>query len=673
MSAAWWGQEAGPGAAAQLGADGGPELLAAARAAVLAAMRARAASFTPEWSKLRPGDAGFALLRLFAEQMEPVLQRLNRLPHKALVETLAMAGVTPLAATPAQAWVEFEVAPAASQSVLIPEGFQLGARAAAGGGLVVFETAASLYGAPAKIAEMHVQLSTATLALAPGADPETSRFLPFGDQPGPGRALLIGLAGAALPGPTLSLGIGIAAPAGVAAPVGAGALMPLPAPPPPVLQWEVRDGASYRPAEVVSDETAGLTRSGVVELRLPPRWRTGRPAGLDGDAALRWLRLRISHGQYRSAPVLSFIRLNMVRAVAANSLYDEVLEPLAGSGGRGWRLARTPVLLGTLELVVDEGGLADAGGQPGAAEVRWREVADLADSTPEQRHFVLDPINGIVTFGNGLHGRPVPPGFRHVRARRYQVGGGAGAVAAGAVAMLLSAAPFVTGASNPLPASGGADRETQAAAVRRGPQEIRARGRAVTVADYALLAACAPGAQVARAHAVAGLHPAFPGAPIGGVVCVIVVPPERGGGAPIPGQQDLRAVAEYLAAAVAPAGIEVVAAAPRYHRVRVELGLVLEGSANAAETIGRVSAALDRYLHPLRGGEDGQGWPFGGKLVYSALLRRSVGVAGVAAVERLTLVVDGARIPACTDHAISAEGLLWPELHRIVIRQRRAP
>lgn len=677
MSAVWWGKEAGPADKVRLAANGVlPELMSASRATVAAALRTRVSGFTPEWTAMRPGDAGFALLRLFSAQMEPVLQRLNRLPEKAAVEFLSMAGVSPLPATPAQTYVEFEIAEAAPASVLIPEGFQLGARPAGGSDLVIFETERTIYGAPAAIAEMYAQTDRTAVQIDLGGDPATSRFLPFGEKPGPGSALLIGLSGETTPSPSLALGIRLADSGGAPPPVSAGGVAPLPVPPPPVLQWEALDGTSFEPAEIESDGTAGLTKSGVIELRLPSRWRPGRPSILEGHQPLRWLRLRIVYGTYRESPALAFVRLNMVRAIAARTVFDEILQPVAGSGGNLWQLSQTPVLAGTLQLVVDESDLAgeDASGQAeaGTTLVPWREVSDLAESTPEQRHYVLDPVAGIVTFGNGLHGKAVPPGFRHVRAQRYQVGGGsAGAAAAGAVSTLLSSAPFLISAKNPLAASGGMDRGTQQEAVKRGPQEIRARGRAVTVADYELLAARAPGAQVARAHAVAGLHPAFPGRPIPGVVGVFVIPPQRGEGAPMPDQESLSAVAEYLAQEVAPAGVEVVAAAPRYHRVRVEVAIVLDAAANAAETVRRIVVALDNYLHPLTGGEDGQGWPFGGALGYAALLRLTTHVSGVHAVERLNLVVDGVRIPTCIDHAISAHGLLWSDLHQVVIVQQR--
>jgi hypothetical protein len=51
-------------------------------------------TLAPEWTDLSPGDPGVALLELFAFLTESMLFRLNKLPDKAYVELLNLAGVT---------------------------------------------------------------------------------------------------------------------------------------------------------------------------------------------------------------------------------------------------------------------------------------------------------------------------------------------------------------------------------------------------------------------------------------------------------------------------------------------------------------------------------------------------------------------------------------------------
>jgi predicted phage baseplate assembly protein len=678
---AWWGREAwGPlpsGATVRALPSGPvrPRPLPVGREAVARAVAGRIASFTPEWTDRRPIDAGVALVRVFSEEMEAVLARADRLPEKALVEFLRDAGVESLPATPAVASLAFSLSSGAAESVLVPAGFQVGAPPAAGqGDLVVFETTRTLFAAPATLSELHVQEGVVIRRISIPAGSDAPPFEPFGRRAEAGRGLYLGLA---TENPDarildrLTLGVAVASPPGTPPPVPAGGVTPLPVPPPPLLRWELLDGGLWTPLEVALDETGGLVRSGVIELELPRSWRPGIIRS--GGSRLRWLRLRILYGRYPEPPSLRSILLNVAPAIAARTIRDEALEPVPGTGNRQFRLAQAPVLPGSLIVEVDEGAapapLAAAGETAAPAPVlRWKRVDSLADASPDARVYVLDPATGILQFGDGVNGAAVPSGFRNVRALVYQVGGGAaGAVEAGAISTQLSSAPFVTGVSNPQRASGGADQEAPAATYRRGPQEIRARNRAVAVADYALMAQRAQGAQVVRAHAVSGFHPAYPGLPVPGVVGVYVVPPDRGEGPPTPDEATLRAVAKHLAERAAPAGVEVVAAAPYYHKVRAEMLVVLDPAADQGDTVRRLAAAVNEYIHPIEGGEDGLGWPFGAPLRYSPLLRRLVtGVQGVRAVSRLTLVIDGARVPACADFQPRPHALFWPTPHEVV-------
>ncbi|MFI5177703.1 MAG: putative baseplate assembly protein [Vicinamibacterales bacterium] len=663
MSAPWWAREAPePRHASFIAGTTAPDLIPGDRDTVIREILARIASFTPEWKNRRPEDAGQALVRLFAEQTDIVLRRLRRLPEKMVIEYLRAAGVAPNPARAAHATLDFVISPDAQASVLIPQGFQVGAPAATGTGeLVTFETTRDLVAAPAEIKELHVQERTLVRKVDLPDPAKGSTLQPFGRRAETGRSLFIGLSGSATPGPTIALGIEIADPTTAPPPSSAGSVTPLPLPPPPTITWEIFDGTSFKAAELQRDETASLTASGVVELRVPAIWPVGRPSGPDGDAPLRWVRLRIVDGRYADPPELASFRLNSVPVIAARTVRDEVLEPVPGSQNRSYRLSQTPILPRSLVLEIDEGIEPELDAAP------WQEVDDLGPYGPSQRVFVVDPLSGTVTFGDGQHGVLVPPGFRHVRARTYQVGGGAaGAVKAGAIATLLNTTSFVTGATNLRPASGGSDVESTADAVRRGPQQIRARGRAVTAADYELLALGAEGADIQRAHAVGGLHPSFPGVRVPGVVGLFVVPRRRLPGVPVADQGTLRAVAEYLTSRVAPAGVEVVAAAPRFHRIAADVRVVIDPAADVGVTVGAILQSLDTYLHPLTGGADGTGWPFGGAIGYADLLRRLLSVKDVRAVPELTLVLDGVRSTGCADVAIAPHALLWPGGHAVV-------
>ncbi|HVQ93467.1 MAG TPA: putative baseplate assembly protein [Mycobacteriales bacterium] len=666
---AWWGRDAeGRGARRTVPGPGPsgvqPELVDASRDDARAAVRDRIPGYTPDWTNPDRADAGTALVALFGTLLAPVLTRVNRLPEKLLVTELQLAGIEPLPPTPAAALLQFTVTPPDGRSVLVPAGYQAGAQPAGGqGDQVIFETADDLWATPAALRLLVVEEAGRRQPVSVGAAGPSGPVVALGDRPRPGNALWIGLSvsAAAGPFPALSLGVQVTE-APVPSPGSAGGPS-VPPPPAPLLRWDLLDGDRLRPVDVTRDGTDSLRHTGVVELRLPGGWRPSTP-GSGPAAGVRWLRVSLSHGEYSVPPVLTGLRLNMVPAAAVRTIRNEALEQVPGAPADGrtrLRLSRVPIVPGSIRLAVDDDtDLVD----PAPADTPlWREVESLAGRGPDERVFTVDHETGIVTFGDGVHGRVVRPGFRTVRAVTYQVGGGAaGRVAAGAVNALVTSLPFVTAVTNPAPAIGGADAEPQPAALRRGAAQLRARGRAVAAADYGLLALRAPGAEVARAQGFPGLDVAHPGTPAPGTVGVLVVPPVLDPTTPpLPSSATLQAVADHLTATVAPVGVRVVTAAPRYARVRVEAWVVLDPDAERADVLQAASTALTTYLDPVAGGEDGGGWPFGGTIRSVALTRQLLRLDGVLAVPRLGLVVDGVRVPACTDQALAPTALLWPD------------
>jgi predicted phage baseplate assembly protein len=625
---------------------------------IAAAVRGHVAAFTPEWHP-SPDDPGHVLIQLFGEMTQEAADRARGLPEKARVELLRVAGIESLPATPASALVVFDVAPTAPESVVVPRGFQLGARPAAEGEMVVFETERALLAAPGKVAQLASVRGNAFRDLtAQNADPTVS-FLPFGLRPRVGDALLLGIDGDTAPTGTITVGIGVTRPPGAPAPVAEGGLYPVPLTPSVQLSWDALDGVRWVALELVGDETRQLSRTGVLELKLPELFRPGRPRQSAEGPPRRWIRVRIVAGAFSAPPALDFVRTNAVTATAGRTVLDEVLAPVAGSPGR-FRLSANPVLAGSLVLDVNDG----------SGFRQWEEVEDLSTADPQREAFTLDAATGEVTFGDDVHGRAVPAGVRQVRARSYRFGGtGAALVKAAAVKTLLGSVASVMGVTNPRAASGGDAQEGVEATVRRGPDLIRAHGRAVLPSDYELLALRSPGARVRRVHAMPGRHPAMPTARIAGVVGLLVVPPIEegaGDGPPLPDEDTLRNVARHVSAKLAPAGVEIVAGAPVYHLARIEAQVRLREGIDQGAAVADVLAEIDRYLHPLSGGDVGAGWPFGGTLRYDALLRRLLGRDTVLAVPRLAMIVDGRRVPPCQDRAIGPHDLLWPSGHLVI-------
>ncbi|MFZ1467457.1 MAG: hypothetical protein WAT09_00590 [Paracoccaceae bacterium] len=131
----------------------------------------------------------------------------------------------------------------------------------------------------------------------------------------------------------------------------------------------------------------------------------------------------------------------------------------------------------------------------------WITVPDLLGSERFAPHVVVEPGTApgaaYVRFGDGVLGRK-PTEDVGFTARIRQGGGLGGNVGAGAIAHLVSGdGGGIKGIDNPIPAFGGALPQSRRAVHIAAPQAFRVSRRAVTVADYAEVAARHP--SVARA------------------------------------------------------------------------------------------------------------------------------------------------------------------------------
>jgi len=120
-------------------------------------------------------------------------------------------------------------------------------------------------------------------------------------------------------------------------------------------------------------------------------------------------------------------------------------------------------------------------------DLLWHEAPDLAGLGPGDRGYVTrtgDDGQTAVVFGNGERGARLPTGSGNVQAS-YRTGiGKAANLGAGRISQLVTRPLGVRDVINPLPASGGADRESRDQARRHAPLSVAALDRLVSVRDY---------------------------------------------------------------------------------------------------------------------------------------------------------------------------------------------
>ena len=196
----------------------------------------------------------------------------------------------------------------------------------------------------------------------------------------------------------------------------------------------------------------------------------------------------------------------------------------------------------------------------------------------------------------------------------------------------------ITDVDNLGPARDGADEEPIEETMRRAPEELRIRYRAVTVDDYEFLAReastdltirrCLP----PRVHRAAGAGGAGDPWEFGAMIRApgtvnLVIVPDRGLEVPRPEptQDQIRLVQGYLdARRDLTARLEVVG--PRYLPIIVNVEIMvwqqaLTAGADRAEIEAETRARIQAFLHPTRGGPGGTGWTVGQPVFTSDLFR----------------------------------------------------
>ncbi len=607
--------------------------------------------YCPEWTDHNVSDPGVTLIELFAWMMDILLYRLNQVPEKHYIKLLELLGIQLEPPQAASAPVTFYLSAPQSQVISIPQGTAIGTTRADGAEAVVFATDEVLRIRPAQLAHIITRQRALTGAMeyrTVALQRLEREFTPFARElPQPGESLYLGFE-AALDHHLLGIELEC---------VRAGGLNIIPESPP--IQWQVWTESGWADTDVESDTTGGMSWSGQVRMHVPAMARN-EVAGVQAF----WLRCQVvepKQGQrpYATSPIIRNVTVASwgatVAATHATTVIAESLGRSDGSPGQAFRLEHTPVLPRRAEERVEvwQTGMEDW--EP------WREVDTFAECGPEDKVYTCDSASGEILFGPALRLRDgtvrrygaLPPRGADIRMALYRFGGGtAGNVRVGSIIELKSAIAYVDHAANRLPARGGLDQETLERATFRARNLLRTRYRAVTADDFEFLTLDQFRGRVARARC---LQTALQGggAPSPGQVYVIVIPflPEEESRGYIPlsrlalGAELQREIEAFLDERRL-LTTQLAVRAASYKRIRVVADVVARPGADERRLRQDILAALTRFLNPLQGGSDGQGWPFGRELYLSDLYACVQRVDGLLNVQNIDMFwVDEADRP----------------------------
>ena len=386
------------------------------------------------------------------------------------------------------------------------------------------------------------------------------------------------------------------------------------------------------------DNTENLTKSETIELIGPSDHMNTTKFGRD----CYWL-MGISTGCC-SPPMTRGIYPNTVWAEQVETVDDEIIGSGDGEKNGRCRFVRRPVISqeiwvreGTAiprddrELLSSEGievqEIKNEVGRVVDTWVKWKAVEDLFNSGSRSRHYVLDGVTGEVTFGDGVNGMIPPIGIDNIKAS-YKSGGGVGGnVAIGEVVVLKTPIAGANRVSNHMPAEGGSDTETLESVFQRGPYLIKHMDRAITVEDFERLAKNSS-SEIARTRCF-----------VDGPRLKIIIIPKGEVNRPMPTPLLMRTVKSYLLErslnSIFSSDIEV--SGPDYREVRVTVQVVPVAIEGLVLLEREVRKRLEEYLHPLKGGLDGNGWKFGRDVHISDIYSLLEGIEGVDHVEDLLL------------------------------------
>lgn len=689
-------------------------------------LRRQIALFNPEWTDHNESDPGITMLQLFAHLAEQIGFRLNRLPDKAYVEFLKLIGVRLAPALPASTFLAFYLAkPETAVAFLIDEATRIKAKAKTSPP-PTFETITPVDAVPGQLAALVTTVSDDLRDITLGAGAVTdldsadtyvpTRFsLPWdGRQPKlkdwpekPVRAfgrpaetqqlnLWLGLAFNPLPsagfvGQRVTLHIQLdddeqpnakdVADCSLEIDALVEALGPtieLVYYRPPQLS---ETKGSWQPLRVISDGTAGLTRSGGIKLDVPltigpvpdAEWADVRPpiektteqlcaeaagtpkkipqpiphplvgalktpvAGTPAKVPVSgWIGIRFPEAP--KTPIsLRAVTFNAVTAIAATTTRNELVGNGNGQSGQTAQLANRNVLADTLEILVMD--LADNQFH------RWTQVADFDTATADDRCYVLDAEAGLIYFGDGKHGRVPALGARIVATRYRYTEATSTELAVATVTQGENLPGFVQDVTNVIPARGGRSAETLDEAKRRAPRQLETFGRAVTADDFELFAGQTPDARIAKSVVIPLRRPYSaegldrPGVDVTrvapGAISVVVVP--AGDAAFLaPTEGVLRAVCRHLNK-YRLVTTELYVVPPQYVRVfDLVITVVAKPGFTRTQLRDAIATRLEAFLHVLKGGADGTGFGFGATLAHAELVAQVFRVDGVDRVEELT-------------------------------------
>ncbi|MFC4808116.1 putative baseplate assembly protein [Paenibacillus sp. GCM10023250] len=615
----------------------------------------------PVWTDHNAHDPGITLIELFAWLTEQQHYYLDQIRSDNERKFLMLLGQQPSPTKAASAQITVSHRPGHDAPVLVPAHTSVTTRE----GDAAFETEEPLLATAVKLRKIIGMLPTGVADYSEANVRAGMHFAAFGQQAEAGSRLYLGFDRPFPAGERIPIAFELYDRYPVARNPFATDDRCLWIRPSAEIEWEYYSaaaGGSWLPLAIDADETLRLTLSGRMIFTAPADALDRKVGTIDDQ--LYWIRATVKKAGYELPPKLERILLNSVPVVQRVTVKDEPVGSSNGLPAQYFDLTQCPVLPESLHLLVEENS------NTSSEWIEWKRVDTLDASKPTDKHFLLLPDSGRILFGDGVNGAIPQPAHSknaiNIRASCYRTTTGVkGNVGAEAITRWVdpTAALDSLELTNWLPAAGGASQETLEQVQVRTRKQLQSLHSAATSEDYETLALSTPGLRVARAKAMPLQD--RNGQPAPGVVMVVVVPYGEYAN-PVPSGGFLSTVCNHLHPhRLLTTKLRVVA--PDYVKASVEADIEVQSGYDAAATKQKAIDALLHYLHPLMGGSDGTGWPFGRPIYVSEIYDVIKRVPGVDCVHRVRIAASGKGIRQDAEGSIfiPPHSLVYSEVHRI--------
>ena len=597
--------------------------------------------YAREWTDHNIHDPGITFIELFAWLVEMQIYRLDLVTEKNRLKFLKLLGITPEHATAASTDAVFSFLDDRVKGISLKKGTKVAAGNAETGKSVVFETSLEIHITPVKLERIITQSWQEVRDNTDANGFDGHFYHAFGERAEEGSIAYLGF-DRQFPDKDVTIDLMVYLYEADLGPIGRPGEEGTEVIPSAEVRWEyLKNGdgeQEWVDLEIVRDETLAFTYSGAVSFVAPEEmtgWRV--PAFEAGENERCWIRCRVMKAGYEISPRIDAIQLNTVPVTEG----ETVEESLSGTGqpNQTHCLQQRPVLAETLVIsILDKTWNV------------WVEVEDLDASGPEDPHYLVEYDTGRISFGDGIRGLILPEGTGNIRATYRSGGGEGGNVKAGTIGRILDEGFDMLVVRNDQAASGGVREETLEEAIFRARKDLKERYRAITSDDYEYMAKKTPGLRVKRAKSIPDKGD--------GSVTVVVVPESTSDGPVNPSDGFRRTVCKHLDRhRLITTGIHV--RGPEYVRVSVNATVMIKSGYESDTVRSGIEDALKQFLHPIRGGYDGEGWQFGRSVFRSEISGLIDGIDGVDCVYELDMADGGKYGYNVEKIVIPKEGLVY--------------